>query len=89
MFGGWGRAGCQTKELIEDKTAHSIQVLDTTTMAWCVPRRQATKQVHHLYNHSASRAGPTAVIIFGGFDGRQACFDLATITLDSQEAKED
>lgn len=88
LFGGWGRAGCQSKEVIEDTTAYSIQVLDTVSMNWFVPRRQTHKQVKHLYNHAACRAGTNTVCVFGGFDGRQACGEFVTVSLDSQEARE-
>lgn len=83
VFGGWGRAGCQSRELIDDSTAHSLHVFDTTSMTWYLPRRLTHKQVRHLYNHSASRAGTNLVHLFGGFDGRQACSEFVTISLDS------
>lgn len=85
LFGGWGRAGCQSKEIIDDALAHSIHVLDTGSMTWYLPRRQTHKQVRHLYNHCASRAGTNAVYIFGGYDGRQACMDFVTITLEGPD----
>jgi N-acetylneuraminic acid mutarotase len=84
-FGGWGRGGCQSKEVQEGSNAHSIHVLDTITMSWHAPRRGTHKQVRHLYNHSSCRAGPNDVFVFGGYDGRQACSDFVSIHLESPE----
>lgn len=87
LFGGWGRAGCQSKEVIDDATAYSLHVLDTASMTWFVPRRRTHKQVRHLYNHCAARAGPQEVHFFGGYDGRQACYDFVSITLEGGAEK--
>ncbi|RYH20424.1 hypothetical protein EON65_23445 [archaeon] len=87
VFGGWGRAGCQSKEVIEDANAHSIQVLDTNSMTWYVPKRNTHKQVRHLYNHGAARMDTNGVVVFGGYDGRQACYEYVIISLDIQESR--
>mmetsp|Transcript_7680 Transcript_7680/g.8384 ORF Transcript_7680/g.8384 Transcript_7680/m.8384 type:complete len:356 (-) Transcript_7680:842-1909(-) len=83
LFGGWGKNGCQSKDLIDDDRAYSMQVLDTKTMTWFVPRRSSNKQVKHLYNHCACRASASSVFIFGGYDGRQAVGDFYVINIDS------
>jgi hypothetical protein len=62
-----------------------MQVLDTKTMTWFVPKRQSNKQVKHMYNHSAVRAGPSSIFIFGGWDGRQALSDLYVVNIDSED----
>ena len=87
MFGGWGRGGCQTRESVHDNRAYSVQVLDTKSMQWWVPRKITKKPIPHLYNHSAARMGPDAasIILCGGFDGRQANSDFIVINLEQSE----
>jgi hypothetical protein len=83
MYGGWGKNGNQSRELIDDDKAYTIQVLDTKSMTWFVPKRLNNKQVKHLYNHCACRASPSSVFIFGGYDGRQALSDFYVVNLES------
>lgn len=86
VFGGWGKGGCQTREMIDDVKAHSVQVLDTKTMTWFVPKRTNQKQVKHLYNHASCRASASSLFVFGGFDGRQAVGDFYVINMDQEAA---
>ena len=81
MFGGWGRGGCQCKESINDPKAHSLQVLDTVSMTWWVPRRVGKKVPRHLHNHGATRAG-SAIFMFSGCDGRQAVNEFVVLNID-------
>ena len=81
VFGGWGRGGCQCKESVSDPKAHSLQVLDTATMTWWVPRRVGKKVPRHLHNHGAARAG-SAVFMFGGCDGRQAVNEFVVLNVE-------
>ena len=82
VFGGWGKSGCQTKEMINDSKAYSIQILDTKTMTWFVPRKLGYKEVKHLYNHSACKASGSTIFILAGFDGRQALSDFYTLNIE-------
>jgi hypothetical protein len=81
LFGGWGKGGCQSSELINDVSAHTSLVLDTKSMCWSVPRKTNHKSVKHTYNHGACRSGPSTVFMFGGFDGRQALNDFYVVNL--------
>jgi hypothetical protein len=83
IYGGWGKGGNQSKDLIDDDRANTIHVLDTKTMMFYVPRRVSSKQVKHLYNHCACRASSSSVFLFGGYDGRQALSDFYVLNLDS------
>jgi host cell factor len=86
IFGGWGRGGCQCPESISDIRAHTVHVLDTNSMNWWTPHRLGKKPVKHLYSHGAVKAaGSSSVLIFGGFDGRQACNDFYVANLDFGE----
>jgi hypothetical protein len=81
MFGGWGKGGCQSSDLINDASAHTSLVLDTKSMCWSVPQKANHKSVKHTYNHGACRSGPSTVFMFGGFDGRQALNDFYVVNL--------
>eukprot|EP01038_Epipyxis_sp_PR26KG_P015540 gene15540-20981_t len=83
IYGGWGKGGCQSRELINENDAYTIQVLDTKTMTWWVPRKIGRKTTKHLYNHVACRASESSLLIHGGFDGRQALSDFYVINFDT------
>lgn len=83
LFGGWGKGGCQTKEMIADSNARSIHMLDTKTMTWYVPRQSNQKQLKHLFNHGICRYNASTIFIFGGFDGRQAHSDYFVLNFES------
>jgi host cell factor len=82
IFGGWGRGGCQTREMIDDVKAYSVEVLDTKSMTWYIPKRTNHKQVKHLYNHGCCRGSASSIFMFGGFDGRQALSDFYVVNFD-------
>ena len=83
IFGGWGRGGCQSNEEVSDIRAHSFQILDTKSMTWHVPNKIGKKDMKHLYNHGACRStGTSAILFFGGFDGRQAINDFYVANID-------
>ena len=82
VYGGWGRGGCQSRDLIEDSNAYTTAVLDTKSMSWYVPRKLGGKPIKHLYNHSSCRCGNSAMFTFGGYDGRQALADFYVINMD-------
>lgn len=84
-YGGWGKGGCQSREIIEDPNAYTTAILDTRTMHWYLPRRVGSKPAKHLHNHSACKCGPSALFIFGGFDGRQALSDFYVVNTDVEE----
>jgi N-acetylneuraminic acid mutarotase len=84
IFGGWGRGGCQSHEIIDNALAYSLQILDTQTMTWYVPRKLGHKEVKHLYNHAACRSTANTVFLFGGFDGRQAVSEFYVINMEHE-----
>jgi len=85
IFGGWGQGGCQTSDMISDKRAQTVHVLDTVNMCWMNSRKLSKKPVKHLHNHCAFRStGTSAILLFGGFDGRQAVNDFYVLNLDSE-----
>ena len=84
IFGGWGKAGCQNREQINDLKAYSTQVLDTKSMTWFVPKKLGHKQFKHTYNHSACKSDSSTIYMFGGFDGRQSTFDFVILNVESQ-----
>ena len=81
IFGGWGSGGCQTQDSVNDPKAFSIHVLDTTSMTWWCPRKTGKKPLRHVYQHGAVALDDT-LVIFGGFDGRQAGNAVSTINCD-------
>lgn len=85
LYGGWGKNGCQSKDLIDNEMALTMEVLDTKNMTWYVPKKLTHKPVKHVYNHAACRASATTVFLFGGFDGRQALSDFYVVNLEQQE----
>lgn len=84
IFGGWGRGGCQSKDLIDDSRAFTTAMLDTKTLTWYIPRKLGHKEVKHTYNHATCRCGPTSVYMFGGFDGRQSLGDFHVLNTDTE-----
>jgi Rab9 effector protein with kelch motifs len=82
IFGGWGRGGCQSKDAISDPRAYPMQILDTASMYWWVPQKVGKKPVRPIYNHGACRAGGSSLLLFGGFDGRQALYDFTVMNID-------
>jgi host cell factor len=82
VYGGWGKYGCQSKDLIKDENAYSIQILDTKQMIWHIPKKVGSKSLKHLYNHGASKFNDNSIIVFGGYDGRQALNDFYVINFD-------
>jgi hypothetical protein len=84
IFGGWGKGGCQTNEMIANPNAYSIHILDTRAMCWWLPRKCNKKPVRHLYQHGAC-ASDSSLLLFGGFDGRQAAGDFIVINMDFGE----
>ncbi|KAJ1426257.1 hypothetical protein B484DRAFT_450777, partial [Ochromonadaceae sp. CCMP2298] len=82
FYGGWGKGGCQSHDLIEEAAAFTTAVLDIKSMTWYVPRKLGPKPSKHLYNHATCRCGPSSVYIFGGFDGRQSLGDFYVVNAD-------
>jgi len=83
IFGGWGSGGCQSKEWINNPKAHSLQILDTQAMTWWIPNKLGNKPLKHLYNHCCNRSGSSSsMLVFGGFDGRQAVYDFSVINIE-------
>lgn len=85
IFGGWGKGGCQAQEFINDPRAFTIQILDTKEMTWFAPRKLTKKPLRHLYNHGACASGSSCILMFGGFDGRQASNDFVVLNIDFGE----
>ena len=55
-------------------------------MNWWVPKKLGSKTLKHTYNHASCRSGNSSTIFtFGGFDGRQALFDVSVINIDIAE----
>lgn len=88
VFGGWGALGCQSSDIINNPNAHSLQVLDTTSMTWSVPSRAGKKALRHVYQHGACIDGQT-LYIHGGFDGRQASYEYFEVALRPDSIRED
>ena len=84
IFGGWGRGGCQSSTQINNPAANSCQIFDANSMTWFVPRKVGKKEVRHIYNHGACKSG-SAMLMFGGFDGRQAANDFVVLNCDTGE----
>mmetsp|Transcript_18316 Transcript_18316/g.18394 ORF Transcript_18316/g.18394 Transcript_18316/m.18394 type:complete len:343 (+) Transcript_18316:96-1124(+) len=82
IFGGWGRGGCQTREAINNPNAHSLHILDTTSMTWQLPVNKAKRGVRHVYNHAAC-AVDSSLYIFGGYDGQQSVGDLYVVDVET------
>lgn len=80
VYGGWGKGGCQTEEAISNPNAHSIHVLDLSSMTWSAPKAASKKPLKHLYNHACC-VHDNNLHIFGGYDGRQASFDYMNIAV--------
>jgi N-acetylneuraminic acid mutarotase len=83
IMGGWGTGGCQSSSMLTNPKVHDIQVLDTQDdMTWTVVERASKKEVRPLYNHSACLdTSGDKLYVFGGFDGRQASFDIYYLDL--------
>ena len=84
IFGGWGRGGCQSNDVIKKDNAHSLHVLDVERMIWHSPHRATKKTPRHVFNHGACVAGNT-LLTFGGFDGRQSSSDVFVTQIDFNE----
>ena len=80
IFGGWGRGGCQSESSVNDPSAKSCAIFDVPTMTWLMPSQIGKKEVRHLYNHGSALSENT-LLIFGGYDGRQATNDFSTVTI--------
>lgn len=90
LFGGWGSGGCQTQDNINDPKAFSVHIFDTATMTWWCPRKVGKKPFRHMYQHGAVSMDDN-ILLFGGFDGRQAANTFSTIKCDfvfSRDVKE-
>lgn len=83
VYGGWGKGGCQSRDLINDSRAYTAQILDTKTMTWLVPHKLGRKEAKHVYNHGCYRASSSSILLFGGFDGRQALNNFFVINVDT------
>ena len=82
VFGGWGSGGCQTQDNVNDPKAFSVHIFDTSTMTWWCPRKVGKKPIRHMYQHGAVGTDGDTVLVFGGFDGRQAANIFSTIKCD-------
>lgn len=87
IFGGWGKGGCQSNEIIKDIRAHSLHILDTKApiLTFFTPKKTGNKEVKHLHDHGACRStgiNGNSIFIFGGWDGRQACGDFYILNIE-------
>ena len=72
FYGGWGQRGCQTEAQTADPKAKTVHVLHLDRpLQWSAPSCGERKPPKHVYYHSAC-VSDGAVVVFGGFDGRQA-----------------
>ena len=71
MYGGWGTGGNQSHKNNPISGCHTLIVLEIASMEWRVPDISGLKQLPHTYNHG-SCGTDDAIVMFGGFDGRQA-----------------
>ena len=85
VYGGWGKGGCQSNDLIKDSKAFTIHILDTKTMTWSLPRKLGRKETKHLYSHSVCNASDSTIFLYGGFDGRQALRDFYVVNFEFQQ----
>lgn len=92
LTGGWGKNGCQSGDMVQEESSavasgtFGVQILDTKSMAWWVPRKLGHKVMRPLYNHSACKSTGSSVFIFGGFDGRQALSDFYVINIEGGDS---
>lgn len=80
IYGGWGVGGMQCVEANPRPGAHSLFILDATTSTWYVPRPSSTSkgpQSFHKYGHTVSVDPNIGLVVFGGWDGKQAVNDAA------------
>lgn len=71
FFGGWGRGGNQCEESNHDPLSKSVHLISIPTLQWSVPSCRDKRTPKHLYFHNACILD-TGMVIYGGFDGRQA-----------------
>lgn len=90
IYGGWGKGGVQTKEMINNPKAESVHVLDIANLTWYVPNYDIKKTVKHLFFHAnASSSDSNSVLIFGGSDGRQSTNGFIVLNFDFPQNNED
>jgi len=89
IYGGWGKGGVQTKEIINNPRAFSVHVLDLTTLTWFIPTWNSKKPLKHYFNHGSSGTFDSdAILIFGGSDGRQSVNDFMVLNFDFPQMEE-
>ena len=83
IFGGWGKGGCQSKDLINNPLAYSVHILDLINLTWYIPIWNSKRPLKHLFNHgSAGTFESNSILIFGGSDGRQSINDFYVFNFD-------
>lgn len=89
IYGGWGKGGVQTKEIINNPRAFSVHVLDLTTLSWYIPQWNSKKPLKHYFNHGSSGTFDSdSILIFGGSDGRQSVNDFMVLNFDFPQMEE-
>lgn len=84
FYGGWGKRGCQTEAHTADPKAKTLHVLQLVKLQWSSPPCGERKPPKHTYYHSACVSGDS-VIVFGGFDGRQASNMVISLRVEGTE----
>jgi host cell factor len=80
VYGGWGVGGLQCREENARQGAESIMVLDTVRSEWVRPK-WAREAVVHKYGHTCCVGEGGAMVIFGGWDGKQALNDALVMQI--------
>jgi len=85
VFGGWGVGGVQSSRENHHQAADTLFVLDTHSMIWSIPHPSSSSttkvQDFHKYGHTANVDHHGNIIIFGGWDGKQAVNDSAIMVI--------
>lgn len=82
IYGGWGVGGLQTRGENSRAGAESVVVFDTERGVWRLPAWANGEPLPHKYGHSCSVEEATgAMVIFGGWDGKQAMNDVMVLHL--------
>lgn len=89
IFGGWGVGGMQCAEENPRPNAESLFVFDVDKSTWYIPRPSSTSKAQpsssfHKYGHTVCIDPHVGMVVFGGWDGKQAVNDAAIIQVSSR-----
>ena len=79
LFGGWGYGGNQSKIENNRPVTETMEIFDFRTNTWYIPD-VLKGPILHRHGHTCSIADD-ALVIFGGWDGKQATNDTIVLQL--------